>query len=1015
MTPAHQFKVTIHEKGNVRSTYIDKPSFTIGRSDASDLLINDKSVSRVHLKVSLEEGRIWIEDQASGNGSWLDGQQLVSHKKVLYNHGQSIGLAGTGITVSVEYVAAQATRVTKISQIIQLNQAALAQSEEEEIVLGKVANGPEYDAFKLPRIHKKLSSPPPQSKAKLVLMDSSEALIENLGNLDHKLKDKMGQVKSFAERNLFEQIKLLVGTEAEEVRQAAVEEAKSLIQHATQEAGNTIEETEALIHRRLSELQHAETEAEARMLKLKTAYQNIEKRVHDLREAEANCKREISKINETIKSEEARIQAETERLEKIRLEVSEGKKKFEAEFEEFQFEERRVKAKIETELLEAKLKVNQIIAESHSAQVLKDSLEPAVQNLKLEKSRIETELSELHLKRRTEEYELERITKEFHNVSDQLHTAKTSLGKLIEEMDNERHQLLSFKKELDQRSEEIAHFQQKTTKEAEDTIALAKVDAHKIIAEAQIESKRITEQANLDLEALKHKLIQVEVEIADERIRQQQILNEEMLGYRTEQLKELSELKEKKSNLLKEISKRELKAKEAHEQHVQRAQEELQALRRKAEEELSHLRKKTEDECQKLKDQALQYAEETRVQSDAMLEGLKLEIQKKRKESSDYFAGLEEQKKVVRQEIEDLDRVKEQRLEEVDKEVTAYKTKKQQLIEEALSAKNSEVLSIISTSEAKAKQILAKAEADALELKHQQQALLAELKHSEMHNIKELREKAEVEILNKKADRAKAVATNVYALLASEMYKNRNKTMDEAFVEKFSTEMKRLIYDTMLDKPAADSGKLQKILKTKENAKNKEIRFWNKVKLVGGVAAAVLLVVLVFPQVIIAPKNAVIASFTEEGPTKSDAFLEKIKEERIKAIFNPPTTPDYKESYVDNLLYTTDFLAKKQSQAYHDKWILELNDFFIQKLDVKDTSIIKFVSLETTLIKELQKLKEQVDTKNPEPKIKEMRMRELEFQTKLGAIFEDQSKVSRFYDYSEKFWNTFYDQRPASN
>ncbi|HXH30807.1 MAG TPA: FHA domain-containing protein [Bacteriovoracaceae bacterium] len=1005
MTNPHQFKVFIHEKGNVRSTYVDKNSFTIGRSDGADLILNDKSVSRVHIKISFEDERIWLEDLASGNGSWLDGEQLVSHKRVAYKNGQVIALAGTnGITVNVEFVGAQ-SRITSINKILEMSQRAA--NAEYEIPLGKVANGPEYDSFIIPRPNKKLSNPT-SSKAKITLIDSSEALIENLGNLDHRMKDKLGQVKSYAEKNLFDQIKLLVGTEADEIKHAAVEEAKSLIQKAAQEAGQSIEETENLITRRLAELQHSETEAEAKMLKLKIAYQAIEKKVHDLRQTENQCKQQITQITENIKAEEVRIQIEGERLEKIRGEVSEGKKKFEADFEEFQFEERRVKAKIETELLEAKLKVNQILAESHSAQVLKDTLEPAVNNLKVEKSRLETELSELHLKRRTEEYELERITKEFHNVSDQLHGAKISLSKLIEDMDNERHQLLNYKKELEARNDEIGRFQAKTAKDAEETIAFAKADSGKIMAEAHADSNRVISEAhsearhivakaNEDLIALNKKLAHVEVEIEQEREKQRHLLEEEMRGLKVEQLQELADLKEKRSNLLKEIAKREIKAREAHDLIVAKAQGEI-----------SEYKKIADEECQKIKDQAFQYSEETRLKSDSMLENLKLEIQKKKKETTVQLAALEDQKFVIRQEIDDLERVKEQRLVEVDSEIQAYKNKKQKLIEEALSAKNSEVLSIISTSETKARQIIARAEADAQEIKTQQQAILTELKHSEMHHIKEMKEKAEVEILNKKSERAKAVATNVYALLASEMYKNRNKTMDETFVEKFSTDVKKMIYDTMLDRIGADNGKLQKILKTKENAKNKELRFWNKVKLVGGVGASLLFVLYVFPQIISGPKRAIIAAFSDQGQNKSDVFLDKIKQQRIDAIYNPPTSVDFKESYVDNVLFTTDFMSRKQSKAYHDKWILELNDYFIQNLDVKDTTIIKFVSLETTLLKELMKLKEQVDAKNPEPKIKEMRLREIEFQQKLAGIFADQNKVSRYYDYSEKFWNDFY-------
>ena len=117
---------------------------------------------------------------------------------------------------------------------------------------------------------------------------------------------------------------------------------------------------------------------------------------------------------------------------------------------------------------------------------------------------------------------------------------------------------------------------------------------------------------------------------------------------------------------------------------------------------------------------------------------------------------------------------------------------------------------------------------------------------------------------------------------------------------------------------------------------------------------------------------------------------------------------------MDNILYTTDFETKKLSEAYHDKWILELNDWFINDLDVKDTTIIKFVSLESTLLRDLAKLKSQVDPAKPEIKIEEMRAREKEFKEKLGAIFDDLGKVPRYYEFSQKFWNDFHHPRVPS-
>ena len=141
----------------------------------------------------------------------------------------------------------------------------------------------------------------------------------------------------------------------------------------------------------------------------------------------------------------------------------------------------------------------------------------------------------------------------------------------------------------------------------------------------------------------------------------------------------------------------------------------------------------------------------------------------------------------------------------------------------------------------------------------------------------------------------------------------------------------------------------------------------------------------------------------------------KVEEAKQRMNYNPPTTVEFKSSYVENVLFTTDFELRRQDQAFQDKWILELNDFFINHLDVKDTTIIKFVSLESSLLRDLAKIKGQVDPANTEPKIEEMRQRENEFKDKLGKMFEDEIKVAKYYEFSEKFWNEFYPPVNPSN
>jgi pSer/pThr/pTyr-binding forkhead associated (FHA) protein len=68
--------IKIKGKGGWRSHLIEKPSFTIGRTQEADLPIVEPSVSRVHLVAQITPEGITITDQKSANGTTVNGKPL---------------------------------------------------------------------------------------------------------------------------------------------------------------------------------------------------------------------------------------------------------------------------------------------------------------------------------------------------------------------------------------------------------------------------------------------------------------------------------------------------------------------------------------------------------------------------------------------------------------------------------------------------------------------------------------------------------------------------------------------------------------------------------------------------------------------------------------------------------------------------------------------------------------------------------------------------------------------------
>jgi hypothetical protein len=75
-----------------------KDVITLGRDVSNDIVINDAEVSRNHARLTAQSGSYLMEDLASTNGTFVNGQRLIGPK--LLNPGDVVGL---GETVVLEF------------------------------------------------------------------------------------------------------------------------------------------------------------------------------------------------------------------------------------------------------------------------------------------------------------------------------------------------------------------------------------------------------------------------------------------------------------------------------------------------------------------------------------------------------------------------------------------------------------------------------------------------------------------------------------------------------------------------------------------------------------------------------------------------------------------------------------------------------------------------------------------------------------------------------------------------
>ncbi len=66
-------------KYRVFESYSVRDEATIGRSKKCDIYINNPYLSKEHARISFNEGKFYIEDLGSTNGTYLNGNKLGTH------------------------------------------------------------------------------------------------------------------------------------------------------------------------------------------------------------------------------------------------------------------------------------------------------------------------------------------------------------------------------------------------------------------------------------------------------------------------------------------------------------------------------------------------------------------------------------------------------------------------------------------------------------------------------------------------------------------------------------------------------------------------------------------------------------------------------------------------------------------------------------------------------------------------------------------------------------------------
>ena len=85
-----KFQIVVNDGDKISSFDLENAVVSIGRSSDNDIQLTDKYTSRNHLILSGKDGRFFVKDLGSENGTYVNGRQIPSGKAVELRESQSI-------------------------------------------------------------------------------------------------------------------------------------------------------------------------------------------------------------------------------------------------------------------------------------------------------------------------------------------------------------------------------------------------------------------------------------------------------------------------------------------------------------------------------------------------------------------------------------------------------------------------------------------------------------------------------------------------------------------------------------------------------------------------------------------------------------------------------------------------------------------------------------------------------------------------------------------------------------
>jgi pSer/pThr/pTyr-binding forkhead associated (FHA) protein len=1040
------FIVTIQQGEDVEYKIVDDNSFTVGRSLDATIAFGDPDISRIHLIVTLKHDRIWIEDQGSANGTFINDQKIPAQKTVSVEPGDKVKVGKSQIYLSFnllekcfkkeDIVRSQLPKDEK-DGLLRLIQGAhaeaqkivkLAQESHDKLIKiaeNKAAGIENATLLKQDEILQNASMQSSQilqdakRKGVGVINEAQEDAQKKVQEIyekangykkeaDDYYKNKIEEAQSDAERVLKEN-ENLSNKIVEEAREKVTVMREFAQRELNQFKNKSLLETEEL---KKTILNDAENEKE---LLLQRTEREAQKKVQSLvKETEENNKLEHGKMVLNAKNEIDQIKKDSANdIERLKDQISTLQidlKKITVEVKDLEEEKKLLMLRYEKEELERRkafedeLKSKDDVLEKQLAEKRTDFEDRLKKRQELAEKDISSRYMDLEVEEERKEKELE--------------VFRSSLKKKEDEFWVKVNRDREFKlKELEEREKNLADYESKIKKDTNDWVidTRAKNEAEWSAREAAVKKyeKDKNEELSLFEKAIKERTLAWESELRSKTTTWETELKVKATAWETDLRSKTNSWEvETRTKNEKEWSARELELRNLESQKRVELQKWIEAEQSKREGDwkdrevkLSNaesVKEKELDAWAKEKQNEFFTKNKSLVEENGLLETRIAELKT-------VFGKLQNDHVILKSENEKTKtdtQMFSSQLIDLKKEVSLLIQNRDQLVADSKSYEKrlgemkfeiddhaNRLDGLKKEFEGQKAQHRSQVEAEKTQMTKDMYDQVNQLKLLELEKMKGVKEDLLSELHRTKERLSKEIHNQVEKTLVGSIPVEKLNALSNVVLAKIQSTLEEQTAHIALntsDDASQFSADTKTVLK-----KQKRERFQQMV--MGFVVGAISIGILQATYMKVSNNLNPVKDLLAEQAAEAKKDLDSKK-------FNPKRVPEVKDSYVDLVLYTDQFYEMYLSPDFNERFGKATMEYLLRTWRIEEEKSIQVVAMSKTLVKTLGEKKDAIRTDFLEQGMTKLKETETETESKIVEILGSQVKYESYRKFERKYF-----------